>query len=146
MEFEHDEVRTRWNSPDRIRTMEVARGNRVRRRPGGPIKIILIPAVAFCFHVETPPVVCSSLDSNCSTRVSSLRTKSRRASKEASSIGAIAKYKDYQKAGPRQEERSEGAKPYGQRLIKIISVLVGKRYMWTFSSNLGHSDGVKSVS
>ncbi len=104
--------------------------------PGGPIKIIRIPAVAFCLRVEPPPVVCSSLDSNCSTRVSSLRTKSRRASTEASSIGAIARCKDYQKAGPRREERSVGAKPYGQLLV-IILVLVGKRYMWTFSSNLG---------
>lgn len=104
--------------------------------PGGPIKIIRIPAVAFCLRVEPPPVVCSSLDSNCSTRVSSLRTKSRRASTEASSIGAIARCIDYQKAGPRREERSVGAKPYGQLLV-IILVLVGKRYMWTFFSNLG---------
>lgn len=88
--------------------------------PGGPIKIIRIPAVAFCLRVEPPPVVCSSLDSNCSTRVSSFRTKSRRASTEASSIGAIASCKDCQKAGPRQKERSVGAKPYGQRLVIIL--------------------------
>lgn len=114
----------------RLKIKQIIVWNHKIPAPGGPIKIIRIPAVAFCLRDEPPPVVCSSLDSNCSTRVSSLRTKSRRASTEASSIGAIASCEDYQKAGPRQKEGSVGAKPYGQRLVKML-VLVGKRYMWT---------------
>ena len=74
--------------------------------PGAPIKIIRTPSVLpLDLRASGPPSACCSLASSCSTRASSLLTRSRRASTVSSLIGAIAACKSSCSAGPRQSNK-----------------------------------------